>query len=119
MHDQSRADPDSRARTHLANERTFLAWFRTGATMIAFGLAASQLLGRDTVSGPPLTRILSTLLALGGTALVLLGAVRYYRGRDAIDDTRFVPASASVAVAAGMAVVAGLISVLVVWLIGS
>jgi putative membrane protein len=119
MDDQSRADPDSRARTHLANERTFLAWFRTGATMIAFGLAASQFLDRETVPGPPLARILATLLALAGTALVLLGAFRYYRGCDAIDDTRFVPASASIAVAAGMAVVAGLLSVLVVWLVGS
>ncbi|MGI8703686.1 MAG: DUF202 domain-containing protein [Candidatus Limnocylindrales bacterium] len=27
--DTARADPETRARTHLANERTFLAWFRT------------------------------------------------------------------------------------------
>ena len=28
-------DEESRTRTHLANERTFLAWFRTGITLIA------------------------------------------------------------------------------------
>ena len=35
-------DPDSRARTHLANERTFLAWLRTGLGLIVLGLAAAQ-----------------------------------------------------------------------------
>jgi uncharacterized membrane protein YidH (DUF202 family) len=38
------ADPDSRARTHLANERTFLAWLRTGLALIALGLASAQYL---------------------------------------------------------------------------
>ena len=44
-------DPDSRARTHLANERTYLAWFRTGITLVALGLAAAQFLVPDTTSG--------------------------------------------------------------------
>ena len=55
-------DHDSRARTHLANERTFLAWFRTGITLVALGLAAAQFLGSDTPGGPPLIHILATLV---------------------------------------------------------
>ncbi len=37
-------DPDTRARTHLANERTFLAWLRTSLTTIALGIGASDFL---------------------------------------------------------------------------
>ena len=33
-----KANPN-RARDHLANERTFLAWVRTGAAIVVFGFA--------------------------------------------------------------------------------
>ena len=49
-------DPDTRARTHLANERTFLAWFRTGVTLVALGIAAAELLGREGEPGAVLVR---------------------------------------------------------------
>ena len=35
------ADPN-RPRDHLANERTFLAWVRTGAAIVVFGFAFGQ-----------------------------------------------------------------------------
>jgi putative membrane protein len=38
-------DPSSnsnRARDHLANERTFLAWVRTGAAIVVFGFAIGR-----------------------------------------------------------------------------
>ncbi len=82
---ESVVDLDSRARTHLANERTFLAWFRTGVTLIALGLAAGQFLARDVAPGVPLVRVLSTILAATGVALVLVGARRYTNGRRRID----------------------------------
>ena len=42
-----RADPDSRARTHLANERTFLAWLRTGLALIVLGIGAAQFVSHE------------------------------------------------------------------------
>src|SRR5258706_12094194 len=38
------APPDSptRARDHLANERTFLAWLRTGVAVVVFGFAIGR-----------------------------------------------------------------------------
>jgi putative membrane protein len=32
----------NRARDHLANERTFLAWVRTGAAIVVFGFAIGR-----------------------------------------------------------------------------
>ncbi len=37
-------DLDATRRTHLANERTYLAWLRTGLTAVAVGLAVAKLL---------------------------------------------------------------------------
>lgn len=34
---------DSRVRDHLANERTFLAWIRTGIAMMGFGVVIARL----------------------------------------------------------------------------
>jgi len=115
--DHRPVDADSRARTHLANERTFLAWFRTGLTMIAFGVAGAQFLGGDAVPGTPLTRILATVLVLSGVALTSIGGVRYFRARDRIDMADFRPASSSVLVAASVATVTGLLAAILVWLL--
>ena len=108
------ADPDSRARTHLANERTFLAWFRTGIGLIALGLAAAQFLDP---TGEGVVRGLATLVIATGGVLVIVGLWRYRRGRQEIDASSFVPAGASVAVAAGLAVLAALVAIGFVWLL--
>jgi putative membrane protein len=113
--DHGVADPDSRARTHLANERTFLAWFRTGLTLIAFGLIGGQFLSRDVAGG--LVRILSTVAVGTGVFLVLVGAQRYGNGREAIDAARFRPAGVSIHVATAAAVVAGALAILFLWLL--
>ena len=73
-------DEESRARTHLANERTFLAWFRTGITLIALGLAAAQFLTLESSGGFPIVHVLATILVLTGIALALTGAARYLVG---------------------------------------
>jgi len=37
------ANDDERIRDHLANERTYLAWLRTGMAMIGFGTVIAKL----------------------------------------------------------------------------
>jgi putative membrane protein len=60
-------------RFSLANERTFLAWIRTGLALIAGGLACAQFL-------PPLPiRYLREVISL---ALLVLGAVVALRAVD-------------------------------------
>ena len=64
-------DPDPRFT--LANERTFLAWIRTGLALIAGGLACAQFL-------PPLPiRYLREVIAV---ALLVLGAIVALRAVD-------------------------------------
>jgi putative membrane protein len=110
-------DGDSRARTHLANERTFLAWFRTGITLVALGLAGAQLLGGEQGSERTLVLVLATLVIVTGAFLVLVGLVRYRDGRRRIDAAEFRPAWTSISVAAALAVAASVIAVAFVWLL--
>jgi putative membrane protein len=110
-------DPDSRARTHLANERTFLAWFRTGVTLVALGLAAAALLTQGTGADLPLDRELAAVAVLIGAFLVVVGAYRYVSGRDRIDAAVFQPAGSSVLVASAAILVTAAIAFLLVWLL--
>jgi putative membrane protein len=112
-------DPDSRARTHLANERTFLAWFRTGITLIALGLAAAQFLTRNVDPDVPLVEILSTLVIGTGAAAVAIGLYHYRSGRRQIEELGFLPAGASITVAAGAGLILAVLGVIVVWLLRS
>ena len=111
------ADPDTRARTHMAKERTFLAWFRTGLTVIALGLAAGQFLARDVAPGVPIVRTLSTILVASGAFLVTVGIYRYRKNRDRLDRVDFRPAGLSVVLAGVAALAAAVIAVAFVWLI--
>ena len=110
-------DADSRARTHLANERTFLAWFRTGITLVALGLAGAQLLGGESGQERFVVLVLATLVIVTGAFLVLVGLVRYRDGRHRIDAAAFRPAWSSITVAAVLAVVASVVAVAFVWLL--
>jgi putative membrane protein len=110
-------DPDSRARTHLANERTFLAWFRTGITLVALGLASAQFLSRDVSPGFPLVRSLSTVLIGTGAFVVLVGVNRYREGSRRINEEVFRPAGRSVLISAAAALVVAALGIAFVWLL--
>jgi putative membrane protein len=111
------ADADSRARTHLANERTFLAWFRTGITLVALGLAAAQFLARDVTPGVPLVRGLSTIVIATGAGIVIVGMARYQAGRRRIDAEAFRPAGRSVTILTTAALVVAVLGIAFVWLL--
>lgn len=109
-----RLDLDSRARTLLANERTFLAWLRTGLSLVAAGLAVANFLPVGLVPGVPYVRIYSVLLVGTGTALVMIGGARARRAAARIE------AGETVAAPAGLvwvAVVTALLCVMAVPLI--
>jgi putative membrane protein len=109
------ADPESRARTHLANERTYLAWFRTGFALSALGLAAAQFLGDDSTMSFPIVALLSTLAIVTGLFVVLVGAARYVAGRERIDALDFRPAGTSIVVATVAAIVFTVLGLIFVW----
>ncbi len=88
---------------HAANERTFLAWVRTGIAVIAFGfviekfnlfvftiasatsLDAGRRLQLERLSGP-LGRYDGLALILVGIALVVVAAARFVRTGRLLDD---------------------------------
>ena len=90
---------------HAANERTFLAWVRTGIAVIAFGfviekfnlflltVAAAGLGGEvhraqfAALSGR-IGRYDGLVLILGGAGLVILATVRFMRITRLLDDTQ-------------------------------
>ena len=64
-------------RDHLANERTQLAWLRTGATVMVVGLAIARFADDGEISAASL--IAGGILVLTGGAGVCFGTLRYRR----------------------------------------
>ena len=106
-----------RVTDHLANERTFLAWFRTGLTLIALGIAAGQFLSLDSGPSIPLARVLSTILIGTGAFLVIVGTNRYRANRERIDAELFQPAGLSVVLATAAALATAVLAIGFVWLV--
>jgi putative membrane protein len=95
---------------HAANERTFLAWVRTGIAVMAFGfvvekfnvfllavastnpLDAVRRLQLERLSGP-LGRYEGLVLILVGIALVVVAAARFVRTERLLDDQEMHSAS--------------------------
>lgn len=88
---------------HAANERTFLAWVRTGVAVVAFGFVVEKfnlfVLAIASASSPdaghrlqvqrlsgPLGRYDGLILILIGLALIVVAAARFMRTGRMIDD---------------------------------
>ena len=104
-------DMDSRARTHLANERTFLAWLRTGLSLVAVGLVVARFLPIDLVPGFPYVRSFSVLLVLCGTVMVLYGARRYVKSYQQIEAGSYDPAGSALVTIAAFVGLLGLLAI--------
>lgn len=111
------ADPDSRARTHLANERTFLAWLRTGLSLVAVGLAAAGFLPFDLVPGFPYVTTFSSLLVLSGIVMALYGAARYVKASRQIETGSYDPAIMAIVIIAIVISVLGILGIPLVLLL--
>ncbi len=91
---------------HAANERTFLAWVRTGIAVIAFGFVIEKFnlflltlaaagLGSEVHRSELLASLTGRigrydglLLIFGGAALVILATVRFVRTTRLLDDAQ-------------------------------
>jgi putative membrane protein len=91
----------NRARDHLANERTFLAWVRTGIATIIFGFA----IGRFSIALREFLKIeghgeassgvsawLGVISIVGGVLLILAGLARFRKTKLQLDSNTFEPA---------------------------
>jgi putative membrane protein len=107
----------NRARDHLANERTFLAWVRTGAAIVVFGFA----IGRFSIALRQLTALqghpmrsggisvwMGTSSIVLGVVLVIAGLVRYRKTRVRLDEGTFEPAGLALDLVTVLTVLFGL-----------
>ena len=120
--------PPNRARDHLANERTFLAWVRTALGLIGLGFVLARMglfLRQLTVlSEPTSNRVLhggheflfTGVVLLLGIAICGMAAWLYERSRVAIDSDRYEPARREVLGLTILVVTGGfVIASLVIW----
>jgi putative membrane protein len=117
-----RGDPvvenSNRARDHLANERTFLAWVRTSVAIVVFGFA----IGRFAIAMRQLTEFqghasnttglsvwmgMSAILA--GVVMMVAGLARYRKTRAQLDEGKFEPAGFVVDLVAILTVLFGMV----------
>jgi putative membrane protein len=84
---------DATRRTHLANERTFLAWLRTGLTAFAVAIGIGQLVPAYTGEGNVAYGIAGIGFALLGIALTLYGLTRILAVQRALDTGGYRPAA--------------------------
>lgn len=114
------AEPNTR--DHLANERTFLAWFRTAISLLGFGILIAKLRFLEAGAGLALgAGIRSTRLglafAVGGLLTLALAAWQFYRTKRLIDRGEYqspvqvILAFSAVAFALGLGSVVYLISI--------
>ncbi|MEU5550693.1 MULTISPECIES: DUF202 domain-containing protein [unclassified Micromonospora] len=103
-------------RFSLANERTFLAWLRTGLALIAGGLAAAQFLPEMPASY--LREVISVALLLLGGVVALRAVDHWARSERAIRLGRELPASRFPAVLA-LVVALGALLLTVAVLVGA
>ncbi|MBA3453978.1 MAG: DUF202 domain-containing protein [Deltaproteobacteria bacterium] len=109
------AEPD--LRILQANERTLLAWIRTGLALMAFGFVAARLtvwlrLDAPERSGSFPAWLGIVVLALG-TACHVIGAFRFVHARRAILANRpIAPGSAGPVIVAGSVTVLGIAAVM-------
>ena len=94
-------EDSNRARDHLANERTFLAWVRTSVAIVVFGFA----IGRFAIAMRQLTAFqglaskttglsvwMGMISILAGVLMVIMGLVRYRKTRALLEEGKFEPA---------------------------
>ena len=95
--------PQVDPREYMANERTFLAWIRTGVSVVSIGLAIAQI--EAAVLGFGGFGI--GLVSLGCLTLVI-GVVHFFSTRRQLDKGEFAPSVVSyVIIAAGTLGLAG------------
>ncbi len=103
---------------HLANERTYLAWLRTGIGVIVFGFAIGRFalalqqigaLGGSQVHSTGISLDLGVASMILGVVLILVGMQRYHLNRKRIEEGNFRAATTLPTVVGVLIILFGLI----------
>ena len=111
---------DATRRTRLATERTYLAWWRSGLTALAVGLAAGKLVPELSSGAAWPYELLGAGYSLLGIAFIFYGYRRQQAVESAVRRGEWAPLDARVALAlTGTGIVLGAATVAVVFFAGS
>ena len=103
-------DAPNLARDHLANERTFLAWLRTGIAIVVLGLVLGRLaLAFPSSSTTALNVTLGATVIIAGVLVFATGLVQYHRTRDQIEAGTFQASGRVIDIVGLVAVLFGLL----------
>jgi putative membrane protein len=110
--------PEStRAREHLANERTLLAWVRTAVALMGlgfvvarFGLFLRQLALERAAPAEPgqASAVIGAALVAAAVLITVFSTLRFFRARAQIERGRYEPEAFTEVLVVGVTVVAGL-----------
>ncbi len=91
----------SKVTDHMANERTYLAWVRTGITVIALGFVVAKfgIIIKELVPGAPatsyhLSSAIGIVLVIAGGFMQIMALRSFLRNRRSIEAGNFEPSSA-------------------------
>jgi putative membrane protein len=105
--------------SQLANDRTFLAWLRTGISLFGFGFVIAKVSlvvdpGNQGLSDKVLYSGIGVLMVLSGAALIMFGYRQHAAAAHALDPEEHAPAHWPRNIAAGAAASSLLLSILIV-----
>jgi putative membrane protein len=89
--ESAESDHDATRRTRLANERTFLAWWRTGLTTFAVSVGAGKLVPELSSGATWPFEAIGVAFALVGVLFMLYAYVRQKRVEDALARGEYAP----------------------------
>jgi putative membrane protein len=118
MADEAQVE-DALARTRLANERTYLAWWRSGLTALAVSFGAGKLVPELAGGAAWPFQLLGAAFGVLGVAFVVFGYLRGRAVEEALARGGFAPLSDRVSLALTAAgVLLGAATVLLVFVEG-
>ena len=110
--DESR---DATRRTRLANERTYLAWWRTGLTALAVGIAAGKLVPELSSGAAWPFEVIGVAFAGVGLLLIAYAYVRQKRVEEALSRGEYAPFAPRTGLAfAALGVLLGLATIIII-----
>jgi putative membrane protein len=105
----------TRARDHLANERTYLAWLRTAVAVMALGIAVASFPNHVSAT----STAACVVLVITGAAGILLGTRRYRQVTRELESGTYVTGTRGrVAILASAVLIVSLTVALVLILVG-